>query len=803
MKIKYALYTLVIFLIFYPISLKADTIIFDSKNIQIEEEGNLIYSAEGMAKIPNQNIVIEGERYIYNKTKTELIVIGNVKFFDNLNNVYIESEKAIYNQLANIIFTKGKTDIYFENKYEMKSENILYNRNSNIILSELYTRVYDDIDNIYNFLEGFVFDTYKEVISSKKTNIIDNENNSYTFENVKINLITKNLAGKEVNVEFRDNFFGIENNDPLLKGRSATSDENKTIINKTVFSTCNTEKKKCRGWELQSEQFIHNKIEQLFEYKNSWLKIFDQRVFFMPYFNHPDPSVKRKSGFLTPVYSSSDTLGRSINIPYFYVISDAEDMTLNPRIYSDNDFILHSEYRQKFKNSNLIADFSFNQDEKNTNTHAIVELSGQFNPTTSYSLEFQNTSNDNYLKIHDFQNVVETNPLVSNINPSVLSSFFKINKVFDEDTRLDTSVRMYEDATVSNDSDRYQYIFPDFSFDKKIELDESYHGTFDFVSSGHQKVSNTNIYEARVNNNFNFRSFDFFTREGLLSNYRLALNNSNFYTESPTVEKHNDHNLFGTLLLETSYPLKKKFSNSTNYLKPIAQFKFSPTNTGDSSDENIRLDYDNLFAINRIRTAAVEEGRSFTLGLEFEKQNLKNEKILSFNVGNVIKDKKNSSMPSLSKLDQTRSDIVGEFAYHFNEYNKIEYDFSFDRDLDFSNYDAIIAKFGNNKIVTSFNYVTENHDIGNSETLSNKTNININNEHSIKFETTKNLVDDFTQFYDLSYKYETDCLLATLQYRKKFFRDGDLIPDESLHFLVKFIPFTSIQGSANTIFEYK
>ena len=57
MKIKYILYTLLIF-IFYTINLKADTIIFDSKNIQIEEEGNLIYSAEGIAKIPDQKIII-------------------------------------------------------------------------------------------------------------------------------------------------------------------------------------------------------------------------------------------------------------------------------------------------------------------------------------------------------------------------------------------------------------------------------------------------------------------------------------------------------------------------------------------------------------------------------------------------------------------------------------------------------------------------------------------------------------------------------------------------------------------------
>ena len=51
-------------------------------------------------------------------------------------------------------------------------------------------------------------------------------------------------------------------------------------------------------------------------------------------------------------------------------------------------------------------------------------------------------------------------------------------------------------------------------------------------------------------------------------------------------------------------------------------------------------------------------------------------------------------MPSISKLDQTRSDIVGNFIYNPNDKIKLEYDFSYDRDLNFSNYDAISAEFG-------------------------------------------------------------------------------------------------------------
>ena len=69
------------------------------------------------------------------------------------------------------------------------------------------------------------------------------------------------------------------------------------------------------------------------------------------------------------------------------------------------------------------------------------------------------------------------------------------------------------------------------------------------------------------------------------------------------------------------------------------------------------------------------------------------------------------------------------------------------------------------------------------------------------YKIMKDLLTDFTQFYKLSYEYETDCLLASFQYQKKFFRDNDLLPDESLYFLIRFIPFAELRGSANTLLE--
>ncbi len=779
-------------------------ILIDSKKIEIEENGNIIYSGKGTAKIPDQKLIIKSDSSIYNKLISQLLIRDNVEFFDDLNQIIIKSNEAIYDEINNTILSKGETFIKIEDKYEIYSEDVLYDRNSQKIISELDTKVYDDTNNIYNFKDGFLFDKNKEIIISKKTNIIDSENNSYLFDNVIINLKTNELAGKEIKIDFIDNFFGDKNNDPLLKGKSTISDEKETIIKKAVFSTCNTENKSCRGWELQSEEFKHNKIDKLFEYKNSWLKVFNQRVFFLPYFNHPDPSVKRKSGFLTPVYSSSDNLGRSINIPYFYVLSKSKDMTLNPRIYSENDnLILQSEYRQAFRNSDLIADVSFNYNDKNTSSHSIVELNGNFDENTFYDLEFQNVSgNDNYLKIHDFKNIQETNKLMKKINSSSLTSFFKIDKEIDEETNLTSTIRMYEDLTVTNTNDKYQYVFPDFVFNKEIDLEDNYNGTLFYNTSGYQKLYSTNIYEAQLNNDFFFKSFDYIN-SGIVSNYNFLLKNYNTYADNSTVfDQNNDHDLFGTILFNSEFPLKKVSNDNTNFLRPKLQFKLSPTNGKDISSTGSRLSYDSLFSINRIgRTDMVEEGKSLSIGIEYEKLNLANEKLIGFNIGNILKDKKNSSMPALSKLDQTRSDIIGNIFYEPNSKLKLEYDFSYDRDLNFSNYDAISAEFGDKNFITSFDYITENHELGNSETIKNNTLINFTDEHSLQFKTTKDLKSDFTEVINFNYGYDTDCLSISFNYNKKFFRDGNLVPDESLNFLIKFIPFAELRGSANTIFE--
>ena len=104
-----------------------------------------------------------------------------------------------------------------------------------------------------------------------------------------------------------------------------------------------------------------------------------------------------------------------------------------------------------------------------------------------------------------------------------------------------------------------------------------------------------------------------------------------------------------------------------------------------------------------------------------------------------------------------------------------------------------------NNFITSFNFLSEDDNIGNNEVVSNTTTYKFDSENSLHFKTSKDLKNDFTEYYNLIYTYETDCLIASAEYGKKFYRDGSLVPDKSLLFTIRFIPFAEIKPAAASL----
>ena len=97
-------------------------------------------------------------------------------------------------------------------------------------------------------------------------------------------------------------------------------------------------------------------------YRNALLKIYDIPILYFPKFFHPDPTVNRQSGLLKPTLNNSNVLGSSVTLPYFRAISNNKDFTFSPTIFDSKTLSFQNEYRQKNKNSYLIADIGVVKD---------------------------------------------------------------------------------------------------------------------------------------------------------------------------------------------------------------------------------------------------------------------------------------------------------------------------------------------------------------------------------------------------------------------------------------------------------
>ena len=786
MKIKNIIIKLILsfFIIFKSYS---NEILLQSSNMDIKNNGNLITAFDGKIEIPKDKLTISAKRIKYDKIENLITFKDNVKYEDLLNNVLIEGEIIIYNRNKDLIYSEGVTNIKFEKKYDIRSSDIFYDKKLKELYSKSNTYIEDYEKNNYELKKNFYFDISNEILKSSESTITDKNNNKYIFEDLQIDLKNQEIAGKEIKVEFNNSYFGNKKNDPILKGRSSYSNENELKVYKAVFSTCNIENKICRGWELSADEFNHDKNKKIFEYKNSWLKIFDYKVFYLPYFNHPDPSVKRKSGFLTPSYTASESLGTSLNFPYFKVISKDKDITFNPRYYADKSFLLQNEYRQVLKNSKVLSDFSFMIGEEGSKGHIFYNQIGNIDKNLDFELNLQNVEGDNYLKKHKLN---ETSSLI--IDDNLLLSNLDLNWKF-ENSKLNTSFKIFEDLSRGR-RDRYHYIFPDFSFARNINIPKNYDGKFSFYSYGYNKNYNTNINEAILTNDFLYSSNQRITKKGLTSNYDLLLKNTNSYSNnSPTFRENSNYDLFGTFKIDSSMPLKNENLEYINYLTPKVSFRYSPNKNSNLSGKDVLLNYNNVFAMNRIGTShEVEGGESLSMGLEFKRTDNNGFDIFDIKLANVMRLSENNKLPSKSKLNKTRSDIFGDLKYRINNDLSIGYSFSYDRDLEYSNLEQINFEYGINNFLTNFSYYTEDNDLGNKESLKNYSSYNFNRENKFSFEMTKDLKDDFTEYYDLVYTYETDCISLNLNYNKTFYRDGSLEPNRSLSFLIKIIPFTEL-----------
>ena len=879
-KFKSYIFILFCFFLVSKSSNANEPFIFNVTEIEILEDGNQINGYKGGTATSKDGSIITAENFFYNKLTNILETSGNVKYSDKIKNITITTNKAIYfkneekiftkgnskavndnntitassleyDKIKNIfkakknaiatdlekdttiyadeitylkneekIFTKGNSKALVENKYKFNSKNVTYYRNLGDLTSQQKSSVEDDSGNIYK-LKNFTYNINKKVLKGKEIEVLakveENKIDQFFFSEGFFNFKNKSHLAKETKIKTHKDVFDDINQDPRIYGSSSLSNQNKTVVNNAIFTSCKLNDD-CPPWSIKAETITHDKIKKDMIYKNAILKIYDVPVLYFPKFFHPDPSVKRRSGFLQPQFNNSEILGSSLYVPYFKTLGPDKDLTFKPTFFEKlskfekDKYILQGEYRKKGKNSSFIADLAFLRDYKSASDSKTKNINHLFLNYTNdlkipnyleskFEAQIQKVTNDTYLKV--FQNNLFNTPVMPESQTTMNSNIkFYLEQ---EDQNLTTGVEIYETLGTKH-SDRYQYTLPYYDFSKNmtsIIADNSINGFLNFYSTGTNKLSNTNNLRTTIVNDLNYSSNNFISNLGFINDFDLYLKNLNAVGKNDSIYTSNTQiDGMSTLKIDSSFPLLKSRNKIKETLTPKISLRINPgNNMDDYSGSATNINANNVFDINRLGISNdFEAGRSLTLGLDYKFDKLEvdqiedvKDKYLELKLATVVRDQHENDIPTSSTINRKNSDLFGSINNKLFENVNLNYNFSLDNDMKTINSNSIETEISINNFITTFNFIEQRNEIGSTHLISNVTEYQINDSTSLKFSTRRNKKINLTEYYDLSYEYKNDCLTAALRFNKSFYEDNDLKPTEDLFFSITLIPLTTYE----------
>ena len=781
-------------------NLYADEFNIKAKEILVEKDKEILTAMGSVEATDTEGKIILADKITYKKSSEFLLAEGNVEITD-INGNILTTDKASYDKINELITTYDNTEINLDEGYKLLSKNVSYKTDIKI-LSSNEKSIFKDTDGNIVSVNMFQYNVTESLFTSiGEIKIIDANKNKYFFKEIHVDTNKKEMIGSDVSVVLDQENFGLsKKNDPRFAANDIYMTKNNTSLSKGVFTICKIRKDKCPPWSIKAKKISHDRLKKTIYYENATLKVYDIPIFYFPKFFHPDPTVKRQSGFLPPFFTNSTAVGTGSAIPYFWAISQDRDLTFTPKIYTKENVLVLNEYRQAFRNGFLTLDTSYTQGYKNTSktktkgsrNHVFANIDINFSDDTSktkdLSLKVQRTSNDTYFRIHDI-NTSLVDAENTDLENEIKYSFSKA------DMYVDINASVFENLRGGKNSDRYEYIFPNIIYGKTFFTEKF--GTIDFKSNGLYSNYDTNKHKTFLTNDIIWNPANTITKGGFVNTLQGMIRNTNYETKKTGEYKDDNtvNEISGVLGYKTSLPMKKVGTNYSKVFSPNFMIRYAPGHMRDLDSKDVSLDYTSLYSLNK--TSEIESGLSAILGIDYkinEKvDNLDREKF-SLSLGQVFNEEKNFDMPSKSSLDQRMSDIVGEINYNFSEIGNIDYKFSLDHNLNDLNYNNISTELNFGRVQFNLDYLEQQNHIGNEHYASSGVTLNFNDNNKLSFSTKKNFKTDSTELYDLSYQYGIDCLTAGLGYRREFYQDvDDLEPKNSLMFTITFVPFASVK----------
>lgn len=669
---------------------------------------------------------------------------------------FITADKIFYNQNNKTVIASGNVEISQDGRI-LIADKIIYSQNDETIYAE---------DNV-SFLE---------------------KNGDVIFaDEIKLTQRMKQAIITALKVRLRNNAL-------LAASFGTKTNKNTYILNNAVYSPCNV----CNTinktpipplWQIKANDITLDEANEEIRYSHAWLEILGTPTIYTPYLSHATPDAKRKSGFLTPTYGNSSSLGTLVKTPYYWNISSNYDATVTP-VYTGNEgpLLMGSVRHLTRKGYYELSGSVTHPDQRNELGQKVLgekELRshingyGHFNLKNDWSWGFsgKRASDDTYLRRYNFG---DETYLTTNLYSQQLESTNYM--------RLETL--SFQGVQANDNPKTTPLISP---------LINTHHEFIPQHKLGYYTLDTNTLVVNRDegsktrrlsltggwNTSFTSTGGHLFTLNNTIRADGYSIHNSDPLSDTQTKSR-----IIPQTELLWSLPLIKNTTNHYIILEPTSNIIISPY--GSHSDiipnEDSQFaeiaDY-NLFSTSRFSGLdKVEEGSRVNYGLKGHVRNNHGHQ-LSFLAGQGYRPKKTKTLSTITGFNDRFSDIIGRIQFSSNNLFHLSYRFRADKNNLQAKRNEIESRISWKSLKLNVQYISLNESsntaLGQREEVLASSSFKLSPSWLISTRSRHDLSDNGGAIYSgANILYSNSCLDISLDWFREFTRDRDIEPSTSM-----------------------
>jgi LPS-assembly protein len=330
-----------------------------------------LFASDAFAQDPSRQIDVPAAKSFPGKPSS---MFGSRPKIDRAEPLYLQADQLIYDTRGNRVIAQGNVEIYYNN-YILTADQVVYNQSTNTLTAEGNAQLKDPNGSITRADRFEALDDFRDAFVQS------------------LSVVT-------------------QDDTRIAAERASRREGNINEYEGAKFTPCKNDPGKPPLWCIGAARIIHDQQAATITYQDAQFELFGVPVLYVPYFQHADPSVKRRSGFLSPTFSNSSTLGASVEVPYYWALAPNYDFTFHPRYFSKEGVLWQGDWRHRLANGQYNIKFAaIDQDGgPEAGWRGSIETKGQFALSSWWRFGWDATleSDDSFRRFYKLDPIIQT-----------------------------------------------------------------------------------------------------------------------------------------------------------------------------------------------------------------------------------------------------------------------------------------------------------------------------------------------------------------------------------------------------------